>query len=302
MRKSVVGRARCDMSDDSSSGDPPNMAMLEELMSFISSGKAENERMGAKELRKLAKMSSVNRVCIAEVGAIPGLIGLLLSQDMDTQTHAVTALLNLTLRNDSNKQAILMARGLDSVVEILKKGGLEARENAGALLFSLSHSDAYRAIIGLSDAFSGLISLLEDGSSRGKKDAAAALFNLAQIRQNRALAVRAGAVLPLLQLVQDPSSALVDECLSVILTLAGHQEGRFAITKASGIRILLDLMKRGSDSNKEYGCAVLLVLCQHDFTCSNLVRHLGGCELLLSLSQSGTERARRMAAKVLELL
>lgn len=271
-------------------------------MRKISSGLTDQERLGAKELRKLAKMSSVNRFCIAEVGAIPRLTRLLSSSDMETKTHAVTALLNLTLRNESNKQAIMMARALDPVVEVLKKGSMEARENAAALLFNLSRPDAYK-LIGLLDVFSGLVALLEDGSSRGKKDAAAALYNLSQIRHNRALAVRAGAVPPLLQLAQDPTSGLVNESLTVLLNLATHQEGRFAIDNASGVPILVDLIRRGSDSNKEYACAVLLILCQYDLSCSDAVRHLGGArELLLNLSRSGTDRARRKAAKVLELL
>lgn len=292
------------MDDASPSCSPPDIATLEELMCRLRSGLPDQEKGGAKELRRLAKVSSINRICIAEAGAIPLLVKSLRSKDMDVQAHCIAALLNLTIRNEANKQAILVAKGLDSVVDVLKKGSLQdSREIAAALLFNLSHSTSHRmAVASTEGVFSGLVELLRAGSARGKKDVAAALFNLLQIRHCRALAVRAGVVSPLLQLAQDPSSGLVDESLTVLLNLASHQEGRFAIVRESGIATLVDLLRRGSDSNKEYACAVLLVLCHDDFTCSEEACNLGVQELLEHLSVSGTERAQRKAAKVMELL
>lgn len=292
------------MDSASPSCTPPDTRFLEELVQKLQSGLPDQERGGANELRKLAKLSSVNRICIAEAGAIPPLVKSLGSNDTDVQAHSMAALLNLTIRNENNKQAILMAKGLDSIVDLLKKGSLqETRENAAALLFNLSHTNAHRTMVAsMEGIFSGLANLLRDGSERGKKDAAAALFNLLQIRHCRALAVRAGVVLPLLQLAQNPSSGLVDESLTVLLNLASHQEGSFAIGRASGVSTLVDLLRRGSDSNKEYACAVLLVLCHDDFACSKEACNLGVQELLENLSLSGTERAQRKAARVMELL
>eukprot|EP00250_Pteridium_aquilinum_P005416 c15508_g1_i1 orf=614-1495(-) len=292
------------MDDASPSCSAPDTTILEEVVCKLRSGLPDQEKGAAKELRRLAKLSSVNRICIAEVGAIPLLINSLGSNDMDVQAHSIAALLNLTIRNEGNKRAILMAKGVNSIVDVLRKGSLqESRENAAALLFNLSHTDSHRMMVASMDGiFSGLADLLRDGSVRGKKDAAAALFNLLQIHHSRALAVRAGVVLPLLQLAQDPSSGLVDESLTVLLNLASHQEGRFAIGRASGISTLVDLLRRGTDSNKEYACTVLLVLCHDDFACSEEACNLGAQELLETLSLSGTERAQRKAARVMELL
>lgn len=293
------------MGDDASpSCGPPDKASIEELMQKVSSGHSDEERDGAKELRRLAKLNSINRICIAEAGAIPLLIKTLKSTNIHVQTHSVSALLNLTLRNESNKQAIIMAKGLEPVVEVLENGSLqESRENAAALLFNLSCGNAYRAIIGsLEGVFRGLIDLLWHASMRGKKDAAAALFNLVQNRHNQALAVRAGAVMPLLHLVQDASSGLVDESLTVLSNLASHQEGRYAIMKALGINTLVDVLKWGTDSNMEYASAVLLVLCLEDFGCAEEACKLGAQELLINLSVSGTEKAQRKARRLVELL
>ncbi|KAH7351656.1 hypothetical protein KP509_19G008100 [Ceratopteris richardii] len=273
-------------------------------MNRLRSGIHDQELGGAKELRRLAKLSSSNRIRISEAGAIPLLLKALKSSGTDVQAHSIAALLNLTIRNDANKQAILLAKGLDSIVDVLKKGKLqESRENAAALLFNLSHANSHRMTVASTEGiFTGLAELLRDGSARGKRDVAAALFNLLQIRHCRPLAVRAGVVVPLLRLAQDSSLGLVDESLTVLLNLAGHQEGRFAIMQASGIRTLVDLLRRGSDSNKEYACAVLLVLCLDDYACSEEACNLGVQELLENLLVSGTERAQRKAAKIMELL
>ena len=304
------------MADTSSScGNLPlDRALLENLLhslrddscSSLSSSeeREEEQRKASKELRNLTKQSSINRVCIAEAGAIPILIKKLRSNDFHTQANAIAALLNLTLKNEENKKAIIYALGVDPIVEALQKGLLlETRENAAALLFNLSYCNSVRVMVSSSKGvFTGLVCLLDRGSSRGKKDAAAALYNLLQIRGNRALAVRAGAVPPLVGLAQDPSSCLVDESLTVLLSLASHQEGRFAIRKARGSQALLGLLERGSDSNKEYACAVLLVLCHEDYGCVEEVCNLNGLELLAELCASGTERAQRKAAKLIKLL
>ncbi|MCO5555210.1 hypothetical protein L7F22_008754 [Adiantum nelumboides] len=294
------------MGDASKNCNPPKLALLEELIQKVKNGSVEDEREGAKELRRLAKLSSVNRICIAEAGAIPPLIKTLRSCDIHAQEHGVAALLNLTLRNEGNKQNIIAAGGLEPTVELLNEGCLpEARENAAALLFNLSCGDLHivKMMTGfVEDVFVGLVDILQNGSMRGKKDAAAALFNLLQVRHSRALAVRAGAVLPLLQMVQDPSLGLIDEALTVLVSLASHQEGRYAILKASGIKILVDLLRIGSESNKEYACAVLLVLCPHDYGCSEEVCKLGAEEILVGLTMSGTERVQRKVKRLVKLL
>lgn len=292
------------MGDASAKSGPPTIALLEDLIQKVKIGCGVDAREGAKELRRLAKLSSVNRTCIAEVGAIPPLIKALRSSDIHTQAHAVAALLNLTLRNEGNKQSIIATEGLALVVEVLNVGFLqETRENAAALLFNLSCCDSHKVMVGLlEDAFVGLVDVLRNGSVRGKKDAAAALFNLLQIRHSKAVAVRAGAVLPLLQIAQNPSLCLVDESLTVLLNLASHQEGRYAILKASGIKTLVDILRLGSESNKEYACAVLIVLCLNDYGCSKEACKLGVKELLAGLSVSGTERVQRKVKRLVKLL
>eukprot|EP00250_Pteridium_aquilinum_P008496 c17992_g4_i1 orf=112-2082(+) len=272
---------------------------IEVLLQKLSLGEPDVQRAAAGELRMLAKRNTENRVCIAEAGAIPHLVGLLSSQDPRTQEHAVTTLLNLSIY-DGNKGAIIASGAINPIVEVLKTGSMEARENAAATLFSLSVVDENKVTIGASGAIPALVRLLCDGTVRGKKDAATALFNLSIYQGNKARAVRAHVIPPLMQLLRDPSSDMVDEALAILAILATHQDGRAAISQASAIPVLVELIKSGSPRNKENAAAVLLALCANDRLQLALVKDLGAQCPLTELLRTGTPRARRKAMSLLD--
>jgi len=87
---------------------PEDKAAIDELVAKLSDPSLEVQRSAAHDIRLRAKKNVDHRICIAEQGAIPVLVGLLLSPDEKTQEHAVTALLNLSI-NDSNKGRIVAA-------------------------------------------------------------------------------------------------------------------------------------------------------------------------------------------------
>ncbi|KAH7284184.1 hypothetical protein KP509_34G042900 [Ceratopteris richardii] len=268
----------------------------------LCSNDVEEKREAARSFRNLAKSSSSNRLCIGQIGAIPRLIALLYSPDTQTQTHSVTALFNLTLRNEQNKDAIACDKGIDAIVQVLINGEIEARENSAALLCNLARSEAYHEVLCGEDLFIGLVGVLRDGSQRGKRDAAAAMYTLLRNRRNRVSAVRAGAVNALLDIAGNGETGLVDESLAVLVNLAGYRDGRREIQSPYGLQCLLDLIKHGSDSNKEFASALLLLLCQHSLSALSALRALCAREPFVALSIRGTDRACRKATKMLELL
>ena len=229
------------------------------------------------------------------------LVELLSSPDPRTQEHAVTALLNLSI-NESNKGAIVIAGAIHDIVEVLKHGSMEARENAAATLFSLSVVDENKVQIGAAGAIPALIKLLCEGTPRGKKDAATAIFNLSIYQGNKARAVRAGIVTPLMRLLKDAGSGMVDEALAILAILASHQEGKVAIAQADAIPILGEVILTGFPRNRENAAAVLWSLCTGDLQQLKLARELGAEEALQELTENGTDRAKRKAGNVLELL
>ncbi|KAL6497718.1 U-box domain-containing protein 14 [Orobanche hederae] len=276
-------------------------AAIDALLQKLANGDPERQRSAAGELRLLAKRNADNRVCIAEAGAIPLLVELLASRDLRTQEHAVTALLNLSI-NEANKGAIVNCGAIPEIVDVLKNGSMEARENAAAALFSLSVVDENKVAIGAAGAVPPLIDLLCRGTPRGKKDAATAIFNLSIYQGNKVRAVRAGIVPPLMRLLKDPGGGMVDEALAILAILASHQEGKVAIGQAEPIPILVEIIRTGSLRNQENAAAIIWSLCAGSGECLRIVRELGAEEALKELSENGTDRAKRKAGSVLEML
>lgn len=290
-------------SRDRRSGNCPDCdrAAIESLLEKLEGGSQEEQRAAAGEIRLLAKRNGDNRICIAEAGAIPLLVDLLASLDSRTQEHAVTALLNLSI-NEGNKASIVSSGAIPEIVEVLKSGSMEARENAAATLFSLSVVDGNKVMIGDAGAIPALIDLLCQGTPRGKKDAATAIYNLAIFQGNKVRAVKAGIVAHLMRLVVDPSGGMVDEALAILALLASHQEGRAAIAQSDPVPLLVEIMKNASPRNRESAAAVLWALCTSDAQQLVAARALGAEEALKELADGGTDRAKRKAASLLELI
>ncbi|KAK3022263.1 hypothetical protein RJ639_045857 [Escallonia herrerae] len=291
----------CRNNKSGTGGSDCDRAAINVLLHKLANGNSEEQRAAAGELRLLSKRNADNRVCIADAGAIPLLVELLSSPDSRTQEHAVTALLNLSI-NEGNKGTIVNAGAIPDIVDVLKSGSMEARENAAATLFSLSVVDENKVAIGAAGAIPALIDLLCQGTPRGKKDAATAIFNLSIYQGNKVRAVRAGIVPPLMRLLKDAGCGMVDEALAILAILASHQEGKSAISQSEPIPVLIEVIRTGSPRNRENAAAVLWSLCAGDGQCLNIARELGAAEVLKELSENGTDRAKRKAGSVLELL
>ncbi|KAJ4978942.1 hypothetical protein NE237_009722 [Protea cynaroides] len=276
-------------------------AAIDALLHKLSNRNTEEQRAAAGELRLLAKRNADNRICIAEAGAIPLLVELLSSPDPRTQEHAVTALLNLSI-NEANKGSIVNAGAIPDIVEVLKNGSMEARENAAATLFSLSVVDENKVAIGAAGAIPALIDLLCQGSPRGKKDAATAIFNLSIYQGNKVKAVRAGIVAPLMRLLTDAGGGMIDETLAILAILASHQEGKVAIGQAEPVPVLVEVMRTGSPRSRENAAAVLWSLCTGDVQHAITAREHAAEEVLKELAENGTDRGKRKAVNLLELL
>lgn len=278
-------------------------AKINSFVRQLTSCNPEDQRDAAGNLRLLAKRNVDNRICIAEAGAIPLLVGLLSTEDPPTQEHAVTALLNLSIYEE-NKKNIIFSGAVPSIVQVLKTGSMEARENAAATLFSLSVLDENKVTIGTSGAIPALVVLLDEGGRRGKKDAATALFNLCIYQGNKGKAVRAGVIPTLMKLLTLPTGAMVDESLAILAILASHSEGRTAIGDSNAVPVLVNMIGNGSSRNRENAAAVMVHLCSGEGQLLHLTEahELGMMDYLVDLAQKGTARGKRKAAILIERL
>lgn len=76
--------------------------------------------------------------------------------------------MNLSI-GETNKRLIAQEGAIPAIVEVLKNGSVEARENSAAALFSLSMFDENKLTIGSSNGIPPLIDLLTNGTIRVRK-------------------------------------------------------------------------------------------------------------------------------------
>ncbi|CAN0927413.1 U-box domain-containing protein 15 [Linum grandiflorum] len=271
------------------------------LVEELSSSNLDVQRRAVKEIRMLSKESPENRVSIADAGGISPIVDLLGYPDSKIQEHAVTALLNLSL-DKANKRAITEAGAIPAIVDVLQSGSREAKENSAAALFSLSMLDENKVAIGLCDGIPPLVDLLQRGTMRGKKDALTALFNLCLNDSNKEKAIEAGIVDPLLQLLKDRNLNMIDETLSIFLLLASHPEGRNAVGQLPFIEMLVGFMAEGTPKNKECATSVLLELGSGNSNYMLMALQFGAYEHLVEMSESGTDRGKRKANSLIQLM
>ncbi|XP_047967834.1 U-box domain-containing protein 10-like [Salvia hispanica] len=296
-----VVNGRLKRSDGSFRDVKGDMAAIEVLVCRLASRCVKEIRAAVAEIRSLSKRSTDNRILLAAAGAIPILVNLLASDDGEVQDNAVTSILNLSIYNE-NKELIMLANAVPSVVQVLREGSVEAKENAAATLFTLSVAEENKIIIGASGAIPALVELLQNGTSRGKKDAATALFNLCIYQGNKGRAVRAGIVPVLVKMLTD-SSSMADEALTILAILVSHHEAKAALVGARAtIHVLADLLGTGLPHCRENAVVILASICRRNSTNLACLSRLGAARALAELAESGTERAKRKAAALLEQL
>lgn len=277
------------------------------LIQRLATGNSCVQKQVVRELRLISKNGSENRICIAESGAIPHLLPLMSSPDAETQEHAITTLLNLSIVED-NRRVIVATEVLDLVIEVLKSGlTMEARENAAALLFSLSSNDEVKVQIGSkSEAIPSLVTLLQEGSvHRGKRDAVNALMNLAMYHSNKFKIVEAGAVPLLVTSLRNGSPSTTDTCAALLALLSSLPEGVHAIFNSNAISMLVANLRNGSPKGQEYAVLMLFAMCrsQDKKIIDEVFKHLNEIvPHLYSLLTIGTLRAKRKVNTLLKLL
>lgn len=166
------------MPDDKEICDDPHIAsspFAEEISSLVQSlysPHVNDKKDAILKIRVLSKESPDSRSMIANSGGIPPLVHMLTCTDnkdeSDSQQQIVTALLNLTLE-DANRRLIAREGAIPAIIQVLRNGTQEAKENSAAALFSLSVVDENKVEIGCCDGIPPLVNLLQSGTNRGKK-------------------------------------------------------------------------------------------------------------------------------------
>ncbi|KAA8524897.1 hypothetical protein F0562_011320 [Nyssa sinensis] len=281
--------------------------LIEEMAEKLINGDLDTKIQAARDIRKLARKSSVKtRSKFAAAGVIQPLVLMLVSSNLDAREASLLALLNLAVRNERNKVRIVTSGAIPPLVELLKFQNGSLRELATAAILTLSAAAPNKPTIAASGATPLLVQILSSGSVQGRVDAVTALHNLSTCMENPTEVIDARAVPPLINLLKECKkySKFAEKTTALLEILSKSEEGRTAISSSEGgILTIVETIEDGSLVSTEHAVGALLSLCQ---SCRNKYRELilkeGAIPGLLRLTVEGTTEAQERARTLLDLL
>lgn len=293
------------LSESSSSED----VRLKEVVKRLQSGGDGDALGGAREVRELAKGNSEARTNLALLGAIPPLVGMLDSDDLDSQISALYALLNLGIGNDLNKSAIIESGAVHKMLDLVESPmeGLPNPDLSAAIVanfLGLSALDSNKPIIGSSGAISFLIKTLKTNTnSQVIQDTLRALYNLSILPSN---------VLPMIEnndfvsflLTMMGGTESSDRILSILSNVVSTPEGRTAVcTITDAFPILIDVLNWMDSPNcQEKATYILMVMAHKSYGHRQALVEAGIMSSLLELTLLGSTLAQKRSSRILEIM
>uniref|UniRef100_A0A1J3J2T1 RING-type E3 ubiquitin transferase n=1 Tax=Noccaea caerulescens TaxID=107243 RepID=A0A1J3J2T1_NOCCA len=277
------------------------------LLCKVSSSNLEDQKSAAKEIRLLTKKGPEFRSLFGESSdGITRLVNPLLHgshPDEHIQEDVVTALLNISIHDDSNKKLVCENPNvIPLLIDALRRGTVATRSNAAAAIFTLSALDSNKVLIGKSGILKPLIDLLDEGNPLAIKDVAAAIFTLCIAHENRSRAVKDGAVRVLGKKISN--GMYVDELLAILAMLITHWKAVEELGELGGVSWLLKITRESEcKRNKENAIVILHTICFSDRTKWKEIKEEENTHgTITKLGREGTSRAQRKANGILDRL
>jgi vacuolar protein 8 len=181
---------------------------LSALVKICRHGSLELQAIGSAVLRNLAYVEDI-RGLMAEEGAIPVLINLVISGPAPAQESSAECLHLLAANHENLRQMICREGGVESLVRLLEKApNTHVQEIALRAIHSLSQSMLSRNLLMSSGFVKQLTVLLKSGSSAIQELAASAICNLSHTDEVKRALGKAGCVALLAKMLDGkPSSS-----------------------------------------------------------------------------------------------
>ncbi|XP_030466236.1 U-box domain-containing protein 12-like [Syzygium oleosum] len=270
----------------------------------------EKRRESARHVRLLAKEDPEARTTLAMLGAIPPLVGMLDSSDLDSQIASLYALLNLGIGNDMNKAAIVKAGAVHKMLKLIESPeetiDPSISEAIVANFLGLSALDSNKPIIGLSGAIPFLVNTLIDtdhkSSPQAKQDALRALYNLSIFPSNICIIIETDLVPFLMNALGDME--ISGRILSILSNIVSTPEGRKAISVVKdAFPIMVDILNwTDSPGCQEKASYVLMVMSHKAYGDRQAMIEAGIVSALLELTLLGSTLSQKRASRILECL
>lgn len=268
----------------------------------------------AREVRRLAKEDLDARTTLALLGAIPPLVAMLDSDDLDSQIAALYALLNLGIGNDPNKAAIVKAGAVHKMLDLIEspnEDGLPNPDVSAAIVanfLGLTALDSNKTIIGSSGAISFLIKILKNSAksnidSQVIQDCLRALYNLSILPSNVSPMIEIDGFVPFL-LTTLGDMEVSDRVLSILSNVVSTPEGRKAVSVVQdSFQILVDVLSWTDSPNcQEKATYILMVMAHRSYRDRQTMIEFGVTSSLLELTLLGSTLAQKRASRILEIL
>ncbi|XP_022843949.1 U-box domain-containing protein 4 [Olea europaea var. sylvestris] len=277
---------------------------VNQTLSLLQSDDVNLRVQAAVEIRRLTKTSQRYRRHFS--GAVKPLVDMLLCDSIEAKEAALAALLNLAVKDETNKINIIDAGALEPIIGFLQSEDPTLEEHAIAALITLSASSVNKPIISASGAIPLLVETLRHGSSQTKSDAVMALYNLSTHPENVSLILQTEPIPPLVDLLKSckKSSKTAERCTGLIELLVGFEEGRTILTsEEGGILAVVEVLESGSLQSREHAVGTLLTMCESD-RCKyrEPILREGVIPGLLELTVQGTPKSQSKAQTLLRLL
>ncbi|KAK6146089.1 hypothetical protein DH2020_019958 [Rehmannia glutinosa] len=284
-------------SSSSSSSSPSSPSTVNQTLVLLQSGDPNLRVQAAKDIRRLTKTSQRYRRHFSD--AVEPLVDMLCFGSDEANEAALAALLNLAVKDETNKVNIIHAGALKPIINFLQSENTTLQEHAVAALITLSASPANKPIISASGAIPHLVNILKRGSSQAKFDAVMALYNLSTHPENITLILQTEPLSPLITLLKSckKSSKTAEKCTALIESLVAFDEGRTVLTsEEGGILAVVEILEGGSHQSREHAVGALLTMCQSDRSkYREPILREGVIPGLLELTVQGTAKSQSKA-------
>ncbi|KAK4786466.1 hypothetical protein SAY86_003155 [Trapa natans] len=270
----------------------------------------DKSKNAARDVRSIAKENAEARAMLAMLGAIPPLVGMLDSEDVDSQIAALYALLNLGIGNDVNKAAIVKAGAVHKMLKLIEPSSETMNPSiSGAIaanFLGLSALDSNKAIIGSSGAIPFLVNTLLNLDNRSSlqatQDALRALYNLSISPLNVTYMLETNLVPFFMNALGDMEVS--ERILSILSNIVSTPEGRKSIGAVhEAFTILVDVLSwNDSPACQEKASYILMVMAHKGYGHRQAMIEAGIVSALLELTLIGSTLAQKRASRILECL
>ncbi|KAL3526973.1 hypothetical protein ACH5RR_011629 [Cinchona calisaya] len=277
---------------------------VNEILQLIQNDDVELKIEAAKEIRRLTKTSQRYRRHFSN--AVKPLVEMLRYSSVEANEATLLALLNLAVKDETNKISIIHAGALDPILSFLRSDHPTLQEHATASLLTLSASSVNKPIISAAGTIPLLVEILRDGCMQAKVDAIMALYNLSTHPGNTSLILHTEPVPCIVDLLKfcKKSSKTAEKCTALIESLVGFEEGRIALTsEEGGVLAVVEVLESGSLQSREHAVGTLLTMCQSDRSkYREPILREGVIPGLLELTVQGSPKSQSKAQTLLRLL